>query len=314
MFDASYSRIYGCNFTNGSQFSLYIGTDQTTITTDVLVSTCNIINTWADGIHVNCANYVQLFGCGLDSTGDDGIGIVRDQLTSVSAPTQISIIACNIKRAGYGPGGVSGSSIHVCEANDVLIDANLIDFNYQTSISITRFLSTTAYNTRINVKNNKIINSTQHAGEIGAINLGWCQGATVTNNNIDDCVNGGGVGVLDCNDLVISENTFRNIPNRMIYFNDFTTTNVAANCYRIDITRNHLLYSTANQAIYAVPPTGTLVNDLIIDGNDGHTLPGGDWIAYGRINGGKIFYNVHTGSQTITDLGGSSGVTVGTNN
>lgn len=314
MFNANYSHIYDCTFTNAAQFAFYIGQDTTTITTNVLVSNCTFINTWADGIHINNANYIQVFGCGFENTGDDSIGLVRDSLSDTSAPTQIAIIGCNIKRAGYGSGGISGMAIRVDEASDVLIDANLIDFNYQAGIEVDRFLSTTAYNARIVISNNKLINCDQHAGELASINLRWVQGAKVFGNKIDDPANGGGISFLDCSDLTIDNNDFRNIPNRMILSNDSTTTNVAANCFRIDITNNHCLYSTVNQAIYVVAPPGTTINDLIISGNFGHTLPAGDWIYYDRITTGRITNNTRTGTQTITAGGTVSGVTTANNN
>jgi hypothetical protein len=72
--------------------------------------------------------------------------------------------------------------------------------------------------------------------------------------------------------------------------------------------------NSANEAIYVVPAVGIIISDVIVDHNDGHALAAGNWIAWGRVTTGRVYNNTRTGTQTVNDLGGSTGVTAGNNN
>lgn len=310
-------KIHDCSFSNSSDFAVHISNDNPTPTYTTNVEVCHNIftNTCGDGVHVGCANSVNIEGNIFYQTGDDSIGIIRDSLSGAGSltPSRINIIGNTINRAGYGPSAVSGCGMRIEEANDVLVSGNLVDFTYQAPIRVGRYTSTTAYNSRIKISGNKVLNGNQLAGEIGSINVSFCNGITVSENNIDSASTGGGIGVLDCNDLVIDSNQLNNIPNRGIYFDDGTTTNVAAASTRSVITNNKFLLTTANQAIYVVAPTGKTLNDVFIAGNLADSVPAGDWIFYNRISVGRIYNNVHSGSQTIGAGGTVSGITSGNN-
>lgn len=311
-------KIHDCYFSNSSDFAIHISNDNPTpsYSSNIDVSHNIITNTCGDGIHIGSATSVNIEGNIIYQSGDDSIGIVRDSLSGAGSltPSRITVVGNTINRSGYGPSAVSGCGMRIEEASDVLVSGNLIDFTYQAPIRVGRFTSTTAYNNRIIITGNKILNGNQLLGEIGSINVGFCNGITISNNKIDDAATGGGIGVLDCNDLVIDSNQLRNIPNRGIYFDDGTTANVAANSFRSIITNNKFLFTTANQAIYVSAGSGITVNDLIISGNTGDTLPAGDWIFYAHVTTGRIYNNLRTGTQTITAGSSVSGVTLGNNN
>lgn len=309
-------RISNCYFTKCSDFAVHISNDtgDTTTSDNIIVEGCTFYDTLGDGLHVSSATNVSITGNVFQNTGDDSIGIVRDSLTASGVPSRITIVGNVINRSGYGTAGVSGMGIRIAEANDVLVSGNIIDYTYQAPIVVERYLSTSAFNTRIQIVGNKVTNGNQLAGQLGSIGVSFCNGVTIADNKIDDAANGNGIAFLDCNDLVIQGNHLRNIPSRGIGSDDGTTTNVAANCYRVWILNNSVLYTLANQAIYCVAPTGKTINDFVIAGNNAGAVPAGNYIYYDRVTNGKVYNNLQLAANTVGAGGTVSSVTTGNNN
>ena len=109
--NSDHTQVEFCTFTNGSQFTFYIGSDSTHVTTDVTVSNCQVYNTWADGFHVFNVARVVLADCSTDTTGDDGIGIGSDDSGS-HVPVDVTLNNFNAIQAGNVAGGGTHGLLH----------------------------------------------------------------------------------------------------------------------------------------------------------------------------------------------------------
>lgn len=307
------SSITNCYIQGCSDFGIHVANTGSTWSQNVVVANNIIEGTLGDGIHIGNVTDCVVTGNTITSTGDDGIGIIADNSSYV--PTRITVTGNNIYNAGGAATGVSGCGIRCEEVIDVILNGNLINLSYEAGIDVSRYLSTTAFNYRVTISNNKVIGACHGgAGPLGAIWLNFGQGITVSNNMVDDNYSGNGIAFLDCNDLVIQGNQLRNIPSRGIGSDDSTTTNVAANCYRVSILNNVIEYSLANQAIYCVAPVGKTINNMVIAGNVAGAVPAGDYIYYNRVTTGRVYNNLQQAANTIGAGGTVSGVSAGNNN
>lgn len=302
---SSYSSVSKCFFSGMSDFAIHVSNSGAAYTQWVNIAENIIVGPLGDGIHVGNALQVTLTGNNISGTGDDGIGIIADSTSF--PPSRITAVGNLI----YNVGSVG---IRVNEANDILVEANSIQNTVQAGIEVNRYLSTTAYNNRIHVKGNKLVNVITTLGPRGAILMNFCNESSVTENEIYDPANGSGISLLDFNDMVIRGNTIRSAPVRAIATDDTTTTNVAANWYGLIVDANVIQANVTNESIYVVPASGKTLNNLLITSNAGNELASGNWIFYNRVTTGKVGNNTSRDGRAVAAGGTVSGVTAFNNN
>lgn len=310
-------RLYGsnttvknCFFSGCSDFAVHLSNDAGVWSNNFIVTGCTFQSPLGDGVHVGSATDVVVSNNIFFSTGDDSIGVVADDPAHV--PNRVVVTGNHI----YNAGGIgsSGCGIRVAEATDVLIGNNQVYFSQEAGIRLTRYTSTTAYNSRVKVIGNKIYAANQLAGPLGAIEARFTSLCQIEGNTIDDPAHGGGISFLDAQELSITGNTIRQAPSRGINSDDGTTTNVAATWDGVVIKNNVIETVIANEGIYAVPASGKTITNLLIDGNYAKTLASGSFIYYDRITTGRVVNNTRLASATITAGGTVSAVTTANNN
>lgn len=301
------SRIINCYFQGCSDFGLFIGYDDTVSACNgVSVIGCAFNATLGDGCHVMNANNTYIGGgTTFISTGDDSIGLIADVVGK--GPQRTHVSGVSIFNSG-------SRGIAMEEVIDVLIDDVKIYTTVLAAIEVGRYTSTSAYNTRVSIKNCKIYNAMTTAGPLGGIWLKWISQGDCSGNQIIDTVHGSSIAFLDINEFAIAGNFARQSQSRGIASDDTTTANVGSTWNSIWITNNNLDWVVANQAIYAVPASGKTITNLTVTGNTGVVLPSGDWIYYERVTGGRIWNNTNMNSRTVGAGGTVSAITAGNNN
>lgn len=308
---SSNSSVKDCFLSGCSDFAIHVSNDGATWSSNVEVSGNTIVGPLGDGIHVGNATEVLVENNIIRSTGDDGIGIVADSTTYV--PTRVKVLGNIITSAGGLGTSVSGCGIRVAEANDCTIQENDIAYPYEAGIRLTRYLSTSNYNTRCTVTGNKILNGGGHSGS-NSIDLGFVNYCLVQNNYLSDGLNGVGIMLLDCQDLTIEGNKIRGMPTGGFRTDSVTTANVASTWQGLVIKNNEFESIAANEVIYAVPASGKTITNLFIDGNVSSPATSGIFIYYDRITTGRVVNNTRLNSDTISGGGSVSGVTLANNN
>lgn len=289
-----------------SDFAIHISNSGAGYTTNVRVENNSITGPLGDGIHVGNAGDVIIAGNTLISTGDDGIAVIAD--SAAAPPFRVAVLSNKIYNA-------LADGIRVNEANDVSVIGNQIYRTATAGIEVDRYTSTTAYSSHIYIKGNTIYDAVHAgAGPRGAIWVKFVLASAVTDNDIYDQVSGSGICFLDFNDLTISHNTVRGSISRAIAADDTTTTNVAANWYGLVVTNNIIQYNAANETIYLVPASGKVINNILVTGNTGNQLPGGNWIYYDRVNTGKVGNNTSRDGRGVAAGGSAVGITPFNNN
>lgn len=291
---SSFSSVTNCFFSGCSDFAIHLSNDGGGYNTGSRIENNTITGTLGDGIHVGSASDFNIVGNTITATGDDAIGLVADN--TPTPPIRGTVVGNHIYNS-------ASAGIRVDEVSDLLVEANDINTTAGAGIDINRYLSTTAYNNRINIKGNRLYNTTTTPGPRGSIWINFSTDSSVTNNAVYSPVNGGGIVFLDFSDLVISGNTVKGAPSRGIASDDTTTTNVATNWNNLTIANNVLDSVTANQAIYAVPAVGKAINNLVITGNTGNALPSGDWLYYTRANTVLVANNSSRDNRTVGNGG-----------
>lgn len=305
---ASNAMVRGCYLTGCGDFAI-----QSDSNSNVLIEGNIIENTYGDGIHIGNNGTQQIVANNqISNTGDDAIGVVSD--TAGNPPTRIVIVGNNIYGAGFGPSGSSGCGIRIEECNDVLAVGNQIMNCKQSGIGVGRFTSTTAYNSRIQLKGNKLVACPTLSGPRGSIIMNFCLESSVAENEIYDTPNGAAISYLDFNDLTIRGNTIRGSAFRAIASDDSTTTNVATSWTSLIIDANVIGWNMAGETIYAVPASGITIGNVLITSNVGNQLPAGNWIYYARASVGKIGNNTSRDGLSIGNGGSVSGITLFNNN
>lgn len=300
----SNSSITNCYFQGCSDFAIHLSNEGATWSANFVVAN-NIINgPLGDGIHVGNAVNVSITGNTISNTGDDAIGIIADNVTY--PPNRVTVTGNTITSAG-------SRGIAIAECVDVLVSGNTIVTCPQSGVEVFRYQSTTAYNNRIHVIGNTLINTNTIVGPRASIWMQFTNDCSVENNIIQDPVHGSGITFLDCNDLKIQGNTIRQAQSRGIAADDSTTANVAATWTGLVIKDNDLVWVVANEAIYAVPAAGKTITNLVVEGNVGRAVLG-NWIYYDRITTGRVFNNTNTAGAVVAAGGSVSGVTFGNNN
>lgn len=299
--------ITDCYFQGCSDFGVFIGhEDIANVAKNVYVEANIFDATLGDGVHVMNAENVVIADNVFNDTGDDSIGIIADY--AGRNPKYITISGNLINDS-------ASRGIAVAEADEVHIIGNQIQISSGAGIEVGRYNSTSYYNSRIIVQNNKVnLAVFGGAGPRGAIWVKFANQSVVQGNQIVDTQNGAAISWLDCSDLLIAENHLRNVPSRGIATDDSTTTNVGATWSNVVIQNNALDYVVANEAIYVVPATGKTVENLIVAGNNGVVVPGTNWIYYNRVTTGRVVNNTNTSGRTVGAGGTVSGVTTANNN
>lgn len=292
---ASHSLVSRISVTGVSDFAIHVHNDTGSYNDGTEVSDCEIYATLGDGIHFGAASNFVAENNLIENTGDDSIAAVADVLAT---PPLVGLICGNqIYMAGFRGIAIIDGCI------DVQVADNHIRQSVAAAIEVNRAASTTVYANRISVKGNKIYGSTSSAGPRGAIGLYYLNESNATDNEIFDTVNGSDICYLDFNDLTISGNICRGAPSRSIASDDSTTSHVAVNWYGLTIMNNIIAWCQANQAIYAVPAVGIVINNVGIQGNYGNQLPAGDWIYCARVSTGKITNNTSRDGKSVTTGG-----------
>ena len=300
---AADSSISGCYFQGCSDFAVFIGHESTPTAAVARVNFVdNIVNApLGDGIHVMNATEVLIASNQFHSTGDDSIAVVADDPGSY--PSRIHIVGNLVVSSQF-------RGIAILEALECLVSGNHVYSTAGAGIEVNRLNSTTRYNVRIKIQDNKFYYTTGVLGPRGSAWLNFMQQGTVINNSFEDIQTGSGIAMLDLQNTVIAGNYFRNIPSRGIAADDTTTTNVAATWDRVTIKDNVFDWVVANESIYAVPAVTKSFTNLTI-ANNINTL-GGDF-RYARTTTAKIGNNIlYVGS--IVDGGGNAGITLFNNN
>jgi hypothetical protein len=304
------SSIHNCHFSGAQEFDVLVSQGTGTGWVYNVSVTDNIFTgSKGDGVHIGAAINVVVDGNVLHNTGDDSIGVICDDVGY--NPNRINVTNNVIYNSGTGG---SGCGIQVNEANDVLVSGNNIYSTEENAITVGRFNSTTAFNNRIKITNNKIIDSTANSGPRAAIWMEFVSELDCSNNVISDTNHGAGICFCDVNDATISLNQIRNSPSRGIVSDDSSTTNVRTTWNGIRIFGNTLFWVVANEAIYVKPGAGITITELCIDGNYGKTVGAGNWIYYDQVTTGRVCNNVTTSAATIAAGGTVSGVTLANNN
>lgn len=309
---ASNVSIHDNYFQGCSDFAVHISYGSGGWCNNVIFANNLVDSPLGDGVHVGSATNVLIIGNVFVNTGDDGIAAIADY--AANPPNRVTIIGNYVYNTGGVASSVSGCGIRISEAVDVKVSDNQIYKTWENAITVERYTSTTAFNTRVTINGNKIYNSTTHLGPRGAILLAFCDQCDVINNQIIDPVYGSAVSILDCSDITIKGNFMRGIPFRGIAFDDSTTTNVRATWNQITITGNDFDWVKTYEAIYAVPASGKQLVNLVITGNNGALVGSGNWIYWDRTSVGRIWNNTNTDGATVGGGGSVTGVTSGNNN
>ncbi len=307
---SNYSAVYNCFFSGCSNFAIHVHNDSgSTWNYGTSVTGNTIYAPYGDGIHVGAAADVVVANNVIISSGDDGIGIIADDINHT--PNRVTVIGNDIYNAGAT--SVSGCGIRISEVSDVTVAYNNINTTFETGIRINRYTSTSAYNNRVSVVGNNLVNCAGNAGS-NSIDLHFGFMVNIAGNTIADGVNGVGIMVIDVQDCTIQENIFRHIPSGGIRTDPSATSNVANTWDGLVIKNNSFLWIVANDAIYAVPAAGKSLNNLVIDGNHCKYAASGSFIYYDRVAGAKVVNNTGFNTATIAAGGTVSGVTTANNN
>ncbi len=308
---ANNSTIHDNWFSGCSDFSVLVSQGTGTGWVDQVSVTHNHFGaSLGDGVHVGAAINTIVDGNNFQGTGDDSIAVIADDASH--KPVRTSVTNNLVYNAGTGG---SGCGLRIAEATDLTVENNSFTVTTEAAIFIGRYTSTTTYNNRLLIADNKIMTSTNGgAGMLAGITIQFADTCVVRGNTVEGTVNGGGISFLDCNNLVIQENNIRICPTRGIGSDDTTTTNVAANATGVVITDNVVSGSTL-ESYYVVAPTGKTISDLMITGNKAISTPAGDYIFTNNLAGiAKIVLNTALESgRTITN-GGTGIVPVDTPN
>ncbi len=304
---ANNSSIHDNYFQGCSDFAVLISANSGGWLTGASFTNNIVEGSLGDGVHVGLAVDVVIANNRFESTGDDSIGVVADDTTYV--PQRVSITGNLI----YNAGTTSGSGIRIAEGIDITCNDNSVYTSKESAIRVTRYLSTTNFNTRIHIVGNKVYNAVTSAGPRGAIWVEYADQVSIMSNQVIDPGNGAGIAFLDCNDITIKGNFLRKCPSRSIATDDSTTANVRTSWTQVYITDNDIDWTVANEAIYVVPASGITLTNLMITGNTAHIV-GGNWIYYARTTTGRVGNNTNTSGATISNGGSVSGVTLFNNN
>jgi hypothetical protein len=205
--NASHSVVTDCYFQNGSQFSFYIGADQTNLTSDVTVNNCQIYNTWADGFHVFHVKNVTINNPIITYTADDAIGIIADQV-GVN-PSFVTINNPMIDHAGGNHSTTTGNGINIQEASDITVNGGSINVTELAPVYIRRFLSTGSgdINARIKIHGMTIQGGGVSAGVYAQIDAGIMNDCDISDNVLKSIPSGvNGISVYNFNRLNITGN------------------------------------------------------------------------------------------------------------
>lgn len=303
---ASNSSVHDNYLSGCSDFAIHVGSAAgTTYSSNVVVADNVIFAPLGDGIHVGSAKNVSVTGNVVVNSGDDSIAVIADD--AAFPPMQVTVSGNTITNSAF-------RGIAILECYDVVAEGNNITTTVASAIEVGRYLSTAAYNTRIQVNGNKINNSTTSSGPRGAIWLNFVANCVASDNQISGVVNGSGICYLDVADLTIANNTIYSSASRGIASDDTTTANVASAWGLLTITGNNIQYNVSNEAIYVVPASGKTINNLVVTSNTCQSTASGNWIYYDRISTGKVGNNTNRDGLAVTAGGSVTSVVAFNNN
>lgn len=272
--NSDHSQVEFCSFTNGSQFSFYIGSDATHVTTDVTVNHIQIANTWADGFHVFNVNRVVIANVQTDTTGDDAIGIGSDDGSHF--PNDVTLDGFH----GYNAGNPLGAGTHGCTirifdgaTNITVGGASTSSYAAETGIAMTRSVASNGFrNAHITVTGFKSYKDAAYAsgGRYGeGIDIQWSDYVELETCTVDtpSRTTGDGIGILDANNLTIANCTIHNAGLRGIASDDGTSANVAATWVNWSIHGNVIDGTCSNESIYMETSGTPTIGNLILAEN-----------------------------------------------
>ena len=300
---ASYSEVSNCYLSGCSDFAIHVANAN-----NVTVQDSVFDSPLGDGVHVGSdAILVTVANNLFYNTGDDSIALVAD--SAGTSPNRIEVTGNNIYTAG-------ARGIAVLEATDFLIEENQIWSSQLAGIELNRYLSTTAYNNRGVVSNNKLYYTTATVGPLGAINLFFCFGVVASDNLIMDPRTGAAISYLDCQNVEIARNTIRinasdNPGTCGIRAHNLTSTGVATTWNDITIRDNNIMWS-GSDSISIDAASGITQTNVMVIGNQAQIVGSGVFISYNRVSTARIVNNTSLGG-TITAGGTVSGVVLANN-
>jgi hypothetical protein len=305
---SSYTEIAGCYFSGCSDFGVLVSYESGSWTSNVSVHGNMFYATLGDGVHVGSACNVQVNNNMFLYTKDDAIGIIADY--AATPPNRIQANCNLIVEAGDAEG--HGCGIRIAEGIDIQAIGNFIHGSEEAGIELGRYNSTTAYNSRVKIKDNQLYDCNQVGGSYGSIRAQFVYETSIENNLIDDPHSQSGIAFLDGNDLAVIGNVIRGSAASSAITTINLTTNVATTWPNIYIKNNICEYNTGYDTIYIVPGTGITISHLFIDGNIGNAV-GTRFIYYDQVNTGRVVNNT-TLTGTVSAGGTVIAVTTANNN
>ena len=215
IFNASHSIINDCFLQNGSEYAFYVGSDGANLTEDVTINNVQIYNTWADGFHFYHVKNLTLNNPIIAYTGDDGIGVIRDDSTNTYPtvwPQSVTINNPTIYHAGGNHyvslgNGDTGAGINIQEAYDITVNGGSIDTTELAGVYIRRNFSTSIINTRVKIHGMTIQNAGIASGVYAQIDAGIMNDCDISDNVIKNIPSGiNGISVYNFTRLNITGN------------------------------------------------------------------------------------------------------------
>lgn len=305
---SSHTLVSGVYITGTSDFGMYIGSGGSLYTKNIQVVNCISDRTLGDGFHFGPVTDSGIYNCISYFTGDDGVGIGDDGAIGFPA-TRIEVVGFQSIQAGnHAGGGTHGAGIRIFDgAVDIHITGGSVYQSCEAGLTVGRFSSTTAYNTRIKVDGLKAYQCLQNAGMYGQINFQFCNQLSVTGCWSEAPVSQGCYAFLDCNSVSVSGNTAKDAALRAFLTDDSTTSNVAATWSNWTFTSNVCLGTPTNESYYFVPAVGKTITNLMLIGNSETGQSAANYISTNRLAGtSKIVTNVSLGGKAIVN--GGSGI------
>lgn len=238
-FYCSDSRIQNVYISGTSDFAVHIsGNGGGTVYSDrVEVLGCYIKGTMGDGLHAGAVRDVVFKGNTGINTGDDTFAFVADTMgNGTIRGVMVGNKAYNSTRRG----------IAILEATDFLVNDNDITNTQLSAIEVNRYTSTTFYNLRGEVSDNRCYNSTITGGPIGALAMYYCTEVKFDGNSVYSPATGSGMVFGDVVNCYITKNNFRNCPVYGIRGFDFGEVSVAAGAFVVGHTYLITFVGTTN--------------------------------------------------------------------
>lgn len=307
--------VSGIYITGTSDFGMYIGSGGSLFNKEVQVVNCISDRTLGDGFHFGPVTDSGIYNCISYYTGDDGVGIGDDGAIGFPA-TRIEVVGFQSIQAGnHAGGGTHGAGIRIFDgAVDIHVTGGSIYQSCEAGLTVGRFSSTTAYNTRIKVDGLKVYQCLQNAGMYGQINFQFVNQLSVSGCWSEAPLSQGCYAFLDCNNVSVTGNTAKDAVLRAFLTDDSSTTNVAATWSNWTFSSNVCLGTPSNESYYFVPAATKTITNLMLIGNSETGQSFANYISTNRLAGTcKIVTNVSLGGKAITN-GGSGTVPTSTPN